>query len=631
MNTRHTLIRLSTSILFFLPLLFLLFLLSGRPVHASLTGQCGDNVYYSLSDDGTLTFTGSGPMWNYDAEDFNNPSPLHGNTDVRRAVIGYGITDVGDFMLQKCTNLTEVTFSETVTRIGICAFHVTGLTELNLPDSLEEINDEAFENCVNLRSVLIPANVTHLSSLAFLYCSNLQYISVDSGNTAYTTIGSVLYNSDRTRLVLYPPGRPGDCWIPDGVTEIGPDAFAYAEGLTDVRIPDSVEIIYGGAFEGCGLTSVRIPDSVSTICMRCFYNCRNLESIDLVTGLTTIERLAFYGCRKLASVVLPDGFTTLGEGAFTNCYFLREIYIPESAAFSEYDPSIFGGSDGVTIYGIRGSSAEAMANAAGLPFREGGRCGREVVWNLNEEGTVYIFGVGPMKDYTAGDPSPFCNDARILRVEFSPWVTGVGDRAFAGCSALLNINMPYLHGIEYFGEGAFQDCTGLRGVPMTSVTYIGPDAFSGCTNLGACYFADSDINIADQAFRDCPDLLFYVYPYTPAYWYAVNRDIPVILIIPFETPDYVTPHDLRIIEEEAFKGTPEEVIQLTDGVEKIGKRAFAECENLRKIAIPDSVTEIAPDAFDGCPEDMIIFGNAGTAAYTFAREKGFSFASWYVG
>ena len=484
MNTRHTYVRLYTSILFFLSLLFLFFLLSGRPVHASLTGQCGDNVYFSLEYDGTVTFTGSGPMWNYTSESQSSPSPLQGNTDVRRAVIGYGITNVGDFMLQKCTNLTGVTFSETVTGIGSSSFN----------------------------------------------------------------------------------------------------------------------------------------------------GCRYLQSIDLGTGLKTIGMNAFNGCEYLTTVVLPDGFTTLSEGAFANCYRLREIYIPESAAFSEPYPPIFKDSGDVTVYGIRGSAAEAMADAAGLTFREGGRCGREVIWNQEEEGTIYIFGVGPMKDYTAADPSPFCNDSRILKVRFSQWVTGVGDMAFSGCSSLMYISLPYQHSVEYFGEGAFQNCTGLEYVSLTpTVTSIGPDAFSGCTNLTDVYFADDDINIADQAFRNCPGLIFHVYPYTPAYWYAVSKDIPMIVIVPFEKPDYTTPDDLRIIEEEAFKGTPEEVIQLTDSVEKIGKRAFAECTNLRKIYIPGSVTEIAPDAFDGCPEDMIIFGEQGSAAYTLAREKGFFFALWYAG
>ena len=87
---------------------------------------------------------------------------------------------------------------------------------------------------------------------------------------------------------------------------------------------------------------------------------------------------------------------------------------------------------------------------------------------------------------------------------------------------------------------------------------------------------------------------------------------------------YTLPKALTIVEEEAFRGCPAQVIVIPDGCTEIGAYAFADCAKLESITIPASVTKIAETAFDGCPEDFTIDAPAGSAAETYAAAHGFA-------
>ena len=66
------------------------------------------------------------------------------------------------------------------------------------------------------------------------------------------------------------------------------------------------------------------------------------------------------------------------------------------------------------------------------------------------------------------------------------------------------------------------------------------------------------------------------------------------------------------IEEEAFAGIPAARVELTGSVAVVGKRAFADCPNLREFIIPECVAEIDPEALAGC-ENVTVYGCTETA------------------
>ena len=94
-------------------------------------------------------------------------------------------------------------------------------------------------------------------------------------------------------------------------------AFYNCTNLVSVTIPSGVTTIGGAAFYGCtGLTRVSIPDSVTVIDWRAFQRCTNLTDITIPDGVTTIGYYAFSDCTKLSSMTIPASVTSVGKGAF---------------------------------------------------------------------------------------------------------------------------------------------------------------------------------------------------------------------------------------------------------------------------------------------------------------------------
>lgn len=195
----------------------------------------------------------------------------------------------------------ELDLSKTqITSIG--GFNSYFLTRVILPKTLTCIEDRAFQN-TRLESIHIPASVTSIGEYAFRSISELSAINVAEGNTKYFSDNGVLYNSEKTKLIMCPPRKTGAVIIQNGVTSIGVQAFYESKSLTSVNIPSSVTSIGDLAFCGCeSLTNVVIP-----------------------TGVTSIGSSAFQGCTSLTNVSIPDSVTSIGNYAFSGCTSLTSI------------------------------------------------------------------------------------------------------------------------------------------------------------------------------------------------------------------------------------------------------------------------------------------------------------------
>jgi Flp pilus assembly protein protease CpaA len=324
------------------------------------------------------------------------------------------VTTIGDAAFFGCSGLTSITISNSVTTIGSFAFsRCSSLTSVTIPGSVTSIGNGAFSVCGGLTSIMvdasngvftsdngvlfnklltsilvcpggitgsytIPGSVIRIGEFAFLGCSGLESIAVDSSNSALSSDNGVLLNEAQTTLIACPGGKGGSYTIPNtvtnienasfngcrsltsitipsSVTNIGDSAFQDCSGLTAVAIPSNVSYIGTFAFDSCsGLTSIEIPNSVVTIMDGAFAACVGLTHVTIGSGVTHIASQAFNGCSGLTSVTIGNGVTSIGTFAFRNCAKLIVTYFKGNAP--ALGDSVFSTNPGASIYYLPGTT-----------------------------------------------------------------------------------------------------------------------------------------------------------------------------------------------------------------------------------------------------------------------------------
>ena len=118
------------------------FTMSGRDtvlyaVWASKQGQCGDNAYYTIDDDWTLTIGGTGDMYDY-ASELDVPW-YNQREQIQKVVMHEGITSIGDYAFYGCTGVGEINIPDGIRRLGDYSFHRFGNNvSVYFPDSISE-------------------------------------------------------------------------------------------------------------------------------------------------------------------------------------------------------------------------------------------------------------------------------------------------------------------------------------------------------------------------------------------------------------------------------------------------------------------------------------------------------------
>lgn len=157
----------------------------------------------------------------------------------------------------------------TVTKIAMWAFNNARntLTEVTLPNTVDEIGYQAFFNCSNLTKVIIPEGVRKIGQAAFYGCSQLTSITIPSTITNMDTAFSG--NTALSHVTLT-----------NGISKISSNAFERCTGLTEVEIPASVDQICPFAFNGCtNLKRVLLEKNIKTINVNAFKDCTNLSDV----------------------------------------------------------------------------------------------------------------------------------------------------------------------------------------------------------------------------------------------------------------------------------------------------------------------------------------------------------------
>ena len=188
-------------------------------------GQCGDDLTWTLDSSGTLTISGTGPMYNYSLWD--NPwcdITLRSSgisTRVVNAVVSSGVTALGERALADCGSMVSVSLPETLLTVGeSCFMSSDALRSITIPNSVRSIGLGAFVACKNLSRVTLGSGLQRIGGQAFKECSSLSSIV-----------------------------------IPDGVKKIEYLTFSDCANLMEITIPRTVTVIENHAFANCNILS----------------------------------------------------------------------------------------------------------------------------------------------------------------------------------------------------------------------------------------------------------------------------------------------------------------------------------------------------------------------------------------
>jgi hypothetical protein len=218
-----------------------------------------------------------------------------GEFEIPPTIEGKPVTAIGNDAFEFCLDLTAIALPASVTTIGSFAFNTcTGLTAINLPGNVTSIGDSAFQACTSLTSITIPSSVTSLGNSTFNGCSGLTSISVNALNSHYSSTGGILFNKAGSTLIQCPAGKAGSVAIPDSVTAINSLAFDSCSNLSGVTFPNGLATIGASSFYGCsGLTTLNLPFSVSSIGTWAFQSCTNLTSASFAGNAPTMASGVF--------------------------------------------------------------------------------------------------------------------------------------------------------------------------------------------------------------------------------------------------------------------------------------------------------------------------------------------------
>ena len=556
-----------------------------------------------------------------------------------------GMTKIPANLLLDCPGFTTITIPNTVTEIGDSAFAGTNLTSIVIPDTVTEIGEAAFAY-TNLTSIVIPDTVTEIGNLAFMYCKQLSSVSLSSnlvtlGSGAFSNCTSLtsiripksLERADAGGSGDYAPfigcAALSDIELETGMTKIPANLLRDCPGFTTITIPDTVTEIGEDAFAYTNLTSIVIPDTVTEIGNLAFMYCKQLSSVSLSSNLVTLGSGAFSNCTSLTSIRIPKSLERADAGGsgdyapFIGCAALSDIEL--ETGMTKIPANLLRDCPGFTTITIPdtvteiGEDAFAYTNLTSIVIPD---TVTEIGnWAFND--CKQLSSVSLSSKLTELGRSVFSNCTCLTSIRIPDTVTGMGDSVFSDCTALKDIT--WSKALETIESYAFQNCSALTDVTIPdSVKSIGPGVFSDCSALSAVTLPDGVKELGGQLFNNCDALTTVTIPDSVT---SIGEQV-------FYDCDALTTVKLGSGLTEIPVSTFEhcdvlESLRIPRRVTTIGNNAFKDCVKLTSITIPRSVTKISSNAFS-YPKILTIYGVSGTYAETFAKENSIKFVDQQI-
>lgn len=380
------------------------------------------------------------------------PQKLGGNT----------VTEIGEKAFYKDNTIESVDIPNTVTKIQYCAFSDTkNLKSVTFKEGskLRAISEQAF-SCSGINTIDIPGTVDTIGSFAFFY-SDIKSATIPKGVTEIengvfdncASLEKVELNYGIKRIGEYSffaCKSLKELIIPDSVTEIA-DLACASSGVVKLQLSNSLENIKYGAFEYChSLENVVIPDSVKEIGVEAFEGCDNLKYVKTGKNLNNIGDSAFRDCPLLENVELSQGSEVVERMAFVRSG-IKKLTLPDSVTEIQYHAFY---TDTLEVV----NCPKNLKKLSAFAFSDNSK------WYLSQpDGVVYLGTIAynyksnmpdnytlSLKDGTTAIAEAGFLNQPVVEVNIPNSVTYIGDLAFANCSELNEIEIPY--GVDEIGK-----------------------------------------------------------------------------------------------------------------------------------------------------------------------------------
>lgn len=283
---------------------------------------------------------------------------LENCSNAEKIIIGKNVRKIGNKAFYGCDGIETLEISDSVEEIGSGVItYCSGLKEFRIPKAMkddgmiyglkslenmyvspENPNFTGVSGCIYKGKMLvyipqkktdlyIPADCTEVDWTAGCEKNSIRKIHIADGNKCFSQGNGVLYNYDKTELVLYGDGNENTSFsVPDGVTAIWSLAFCGSVYLENIYVPDTVNFIGSTAFGGCEkLSGVRLPNGLEEISAGLFSGSL-IREIRIPDGVTKISENAFEYCDNLESIYIPGSVKIVEKNAFYECPSLKNVY-----------------------------------------------------------------------------------------------------------------------------------------------------------------------------------------------------------------------------------------------------------------------------------------------------------------
>lgn len=288
-----------------------------------------------------------------------------------------------------------------------------------------------------------------------------------------------------------------------------------SSGSVNIRDLEFVEILGGttvntfSTYASSYLGKIIMPNTVTSIGANAFAYCDSLQEVDFSSATATIPQQCCDSCTNLIKVVIPSGVTTISDSAFSYCHNLQSVDLPNTLTTIEADVFSYAGIRKITIPSsvtITGDNLLPYTQIEEAKILGNATLGRNMFVNCYQLKKVVL------NDNITQIPDYFCNYCKSLsEINFPSALTYIGLEAFSYCESLEEAIIP--SGVTFFDIGVFSGCSKLKKVSLPNgLSTIGNSCFNNCYSLKEANIPTSLTELSSYFFANCKSLESIVIP-----------------------------------------------------------------------------------------------------------------------